>query len=84
MSDVVLYELHLAGGGGDHACGDCLEEAKRDHHGDVVSVAKIDDPSAYCMWCGYGQELGSPAFSMALSPGPRVATPVSLDSGDDT
>jgi hypothetical protein len=72
MSAAKIYELHLRGGGGDHACDECLVEAKRDHKGEVVSVALIDDPSAYCMWCGYGQELGSPAFSNAFSPGPRV------------
>lgn len=59
-----IYELHLLGGGGDHACAKCLPEAKGDHAGSVVSVALIDDPSAQCQWCGIGAARVTPRVTL--------------------
>lgn len=49
---IVLYMLHLAGGGGDIACVDCLPEAKRERQHELVSVARINDPNEQCVYCG--------------------------------
>lgn len=60
-----LNLLHLVGGGGDYACDACLPEAKAERDGEVVSVAKVDDPDAECGWCGV---TASPTVAGALYP----------------
>lgn len=48
----MFYRLHLAGGGGDLVCVDCLEGA-RAHYGEEILLEEHVParPGVYCAWC---------------------------------
>jgi hypothetical protein len=47
----VLYQVNLRGGGADYACSWHLPDAREERAGSLVSVARIDDPQAECVYC---------------------------------
>lgn len=50
---VEFFALHLAGGGADLSCGDCLEMARAERLDELVSVARTAvTPGEVCGWCG--------------------------------
>lgn len=56
-----IYAIHLRGGSADYACSGHVAEARRDRGGELVSVARIDDSAAECVYCGIrqGERRGS-------------------------
>lgn len=48
----MFYWLHLAGGGGDLVCIDCLPGAREHYGADILLEERRDSrPGVYCAWC---------------------------------